>query len=78
MPSIFNSVDFQSRMFCIVLDFEQTYKNVKKELGVFTDGRTQGYAFHISSSEKVQIHRASVLLYKKLARNCVEKWTVEI
>ena len=44
-PSIFNSVDFWSSMSCIVLDIELTDKNVIMELGVFTDGKVQGYSF---------------------------------
>ena len=32
-------------MFCIVLDIERTDKNYIKELGVFIDGKFQGYSF---------------------------------
>ena len=45
LPSIFTSVDFSSSMSCIVLDFELADKNITKELGVFTDGKLQGYSF---------------------------------
>ena len=45
LPSIFNSVDFLSSMSCIVLDIEPAAKNVVKELGVFIDGKVQGYSF---------------------------------
>ena len=45
LPSIFNSVDFWSSMFCIVLDVELTDKNVIKELGVFIDGSLQKFSF---------------------------------
>ena len=44
LPSILNSVDIWSSISCIVLDFEVTDKNVKKELGVFIDDRVQGYS----------------------------------
>ena len=45
VPSIFKSVDFWSSMSCIVLDIELADKNFIKELGVFFDGRVQGYSF---------------------------------
>ena len=45
LPSIFNSVDFWSRMSCILLDTELADKGVFKELGVFVDGKVQGYSF---------------------------------
>ena len=45
LPSIFNSVDFWSSMSCIVLDIELADKNLYKDLGVFIDGKVQGYSF---------------------------------
>ena len=45
LPSILNSVDFWSSMSCNVLDIELADKNVNKELGVFIDGKVQGYSF---------------------------------
>ena len=45
LPSIFNSVDFWSSMFCIVLDVELTDKNVLKELGLSIDGSVQRFSF---------------------------------
>ena len=45
VPSILNSVDFQSSMSCIVLDIELTEKNIIKELGLFIDGSVQGFSF---------------------------------
>ena len=45
LPSIFNSVDFRSSMSCIVIDFELTDKNFIKKLGVFIEGKIQGYSF---------------------------------
>ena len=45
LPSIFNYVEFLSSMSCIVLDIELADKNVMKELGVFFDGKVQGYLF---------------------------------
>ena len=45
LPSIFDSVDFWSSMSCIVLDFESADKTGIKELGVFSDGKVQGYSF---------------------------------
>ena len=46
VPSNFNSVDFWSSMTCIVrLDIELTDRNIIKELGVFINGKFQGYSF---------------------------------
>ena len=45
LPSLFNSVDFSSSMFLIVLDIELTEKNIVKELGLFIDGSLQGFSF---------------------------------
>ena len=45
LPSFFNSVGFWSSMYCIVLDIDLADENVFKELGVFCDGKVQGYAF---------------------------------
>ena len=45
LPSVFNSVDFRSSMFCFVLDFELPNINLFKELGVFIDGNVQGESF---------------------------------
>ena len=45
LPSIFNSVDFWSSMYLIVLDIELTEKNIRKELGLFIDGSLQGFSF---------------------------------
>ena len=45
LPSIFNSVNFWSSMFLIVLDIELTEKNIIKELGPFIDGSLQGFSF---------------------------------
>ena len=45
LPSIFNSVDFWSSMFLIVLDIELNEKNINKELGVFIDGSLQRFSF---------------------------------
>ena len=45
LPSIFNSVDFRSSMSCIVLDFELPEKNIIQEVGVFINGKVQGYSF---------------------------------
>ena len=46
LPSIFNSVDFWSSMSCIVPDIVLADENVFKELGVFIDGKGQGYSFY--------------------------------
>ena len=43
--SIFKSAAFWRSMSCIALDTELTDKNVIKELGVFIDGKVQGYSF---------------------------------
>ena len=45
LPSIFNSFDFWSSMSCTVLDMELADKNINEELGVFIDGKLQGYSF---------------------------------
>ena len=45
LPSNFNSADFRSSMSWIVLDIELAEKNVNKELGVYIDGKIQGYSF---------------------------------
>ena len=45
LASILNCVDFSSSISCIVLDIELADKNVIKELGVFIDGKVQGYSF---------------------------------
>ena len=45
LPSIFNSVDFWSRMSVIVLDVELTGKDTIKELWLFIDGSLQGFSF---------------------------------
>ena len=46
VPSIFNSVDFLSSMSCfVVLDIGLEDRNIIKELGVFADGKVQGYSF---------------------------------
>ena len=45
VPSIFNSVDFWSSVFWIVLDIELGDDNVIRELAVFIDGKFQGYSF---------------------------------
>ena len=44
LPSTFKSVDFCSSMSSIVLDIELTDQNVIKDLGVFVDGKVQGYS----------------------------------
>ena len=43
--SFFNSIDIWSSMSCIVLDIELTDINAIRELGVFIDGKVQGYSF---------------------------------
>ena len=53
-------------MFCISLDIELAGENVIKELGVFVDGKVQGYSFR--PPEKKQTHKKSFLMHKKLAR----------
>ena len=45
LPSNFKSVDFLYSMFCIVQDSELADKNLIRELGVFPDGKVQGYSF---------------------------------
>ena len=45
LPSIFNSVDFWSSLYCIVLDKELADENFIGESGVFIDGKFQGYSF---------------------------------
>ena len=45
VPSSFNSVDFWSSMYLIVLDIELTEKNVIRELGLFIDGSLQRFSF---------------------------------
>ena len=45
LPSIFNSVDFWSSISCIVLYNELADRKVTKDLGVFIDGKVQGYSF---------------------------------
>ena len=45
LPSIFNSADFWSSMSCTVLDIELTDNNPIKKLGVFNNGKVQGYSF---------------------------------
>ena len=59
-------------MSCNVLHFELTDGNVFKDLGFFIDGKLQGYSFVL---QKIQTHKTSVLVHKKLARNCLEQWT---
>ena len=44
LPSNFNSVDFLGSMSCIVLDIELADINVFQELGVYFDGKVQGYS----------------------------------
>ena len=60
-------------MACIVLDMELADKNVKKELGVFNEGKVQGFSFR--PPKKVLTHETIVLVHKRTARNCVEQWT---
>ena len=45
LPSIFNSVDFWSIVWLIVLDVALTEKNIIKELWFFIDGSLQGFSF---------------------------------
>ena len=45
LPSIYNSVDFWSSMYLILLDIELTEKNIVKELVIFIDGSLQGFSF---------------------------------
>ena len=73
LPFIFNPVDFWSSISCIVLDIELTYINVFRDMGVFIDGKVQGYSFR--PPKDVQTQKTSILVHKQLARNCVEQWT---
>ena len=41
--SVFKSVDIWSSISCLVLDIELADMNVTEDLGVFTDGKVQGY-----------------------------------
>ena len=70
LPSIFTSVDFCSGMSCIVVDNELAEKNVFNELGTFCG---QISRILISSSKRVPTDKASVLVHKNFAHNCVEK-----
>ena len=45
LPSFFNSVDFGSVIFCIVLAIQLADKNVFRELGVLSDSKVQEYSF---------------------------------
>ena len=45
LPCNFNSVDFWNSMSLIVLDKELTYKNIIKELRLYTDSSLQGFSF---------------------------------
>ena len=53
----------------MVLDIEFVDKNVIKELKTFLKRMFRDILF--SSFKKVQTHKAIVLVYKKLERNCV-------
>ena len=53
------------------LEIELADKNLIKELGVFGDGKVQGYSFCPPKITNPQNNR---LVHKKLARNCVEQW----
>ena len=53
LPSIFNSVDFWSSMFCTVLDNEAVNKNVFVELGLFKDRNVQGFSFCLPKRHKL-------------------------
>ena len=52
LPSIFNSVDFWSSISCILLVIELPHKNFIKEIGVFIDGKFQGYSFRPPKKNK--------------------------
>ena len=71
LPSIYYTIDFWNSMSCIVLDFELTDINVIQEWGVFLMTIS---GILILSFKKVRTHKASILVYKKLACNCVEQW----
>ena len=74
LPSIFNSFDFWSSMSFIELDVELADTNVFRErIGSFYWWQRSGTL--IPSSKKMQTHKTSVLVHKKLARKCVEQWT---
>ena len=45
LSSIFKPDDFRSYLSCFVLDIELTDKSFIRELGVFIDGKFQGYSF---------------------------------
>ena len=45
LPSIFNSVVFGNSMSLIVLDIEQTQKNIIEEVGLFIDGSLRRFSF---------------------------------
>ena len=74
LPSISNSVDFWSGMFCIVLDIELADREPIKALAVFIDGKFQNFRDINIVLQIKKAHKASVLLYKKFARACVEQW----
>ena len=62
---------FWKTMSCIVLDNKLAVENVKKELGIFTDGNVQMCS---SYTPRKQTHKASFWVYKKFASNCAEQW----
>ena len=70
LPSIFTSVDFCSGMSCIVVDIELADKNVVNEFGNFLWAKFKDTHFVL---QNVPTHKASVLVQKKFAQNCVEK-----
>ena len=63
----FNSADFRSGFFWILLDIEFSYRNVGQELGVFIDKNVKDI------HSQVQSHTTSILVCMKFARNYVEQ-----
>ena len=59
LPCIFETIDFWSSISCIVVDIELADINVSK-LGVFIDGKVQGYSFRLQKNTNPQNKRSDV------------------
>ena len=70
LSSSFISVDFWSRVCCMVLDIQQ----VKHYWGVGTFYWWKSSGVPLSSSKKVQNHKTRILVFKKFATISVDQW----
>ena len=56
LPSIFDSVEFLSRMSCILLAIELAKSNNMKELADFIDGNNQGVSFCSTRKHRISLY----------------------